>query len=61
MVLGFIKDAGNHCVCAYNGHKNEKVETERPQVKSMFTKTRKEEAETPVERKVIEEEEIEIN
>jgi hypothetical protein len=55
---GHIRDAKIHCGCAANGHKNDLKDTAR--VKSMFSKTKKEE-EVHVERRIITEEEIEVD
>lgn len=52
---GFIKDAGFHCGCAERGHKNEETVTERPKVKSMFSKVKDVDPHVP-EQEVIEEE-----
>lgn len=59
--MGFIKDAGDHCGCAERGHKNEEKVIDRPKVKSMFTKTKKEEDEPVAENRIITEEEIEVD
>jgi len=54
---GHIRDAKFHCGCAANGHKNDLETTAK--VKSMFSKTKKEEE--PVEKRIIIEEEIEVD
>lgn len=51
---GFIKSAGDHCVCASNGHDREQSKRELPKIKgNMFGK--KKDDETFVEREVTEE------
>ncbi len=52
---GYIRDANDHCGCTENGHKNNKTVTNRPKVKTMFTKTK--EKDEYVTREVITEEE----
>lgn len=50
---GYIRRAGDHCGCSENGHKNENLEIDRPNVMGMFSK-QKEETE-PVEMEIIDE------
>lgn len=57
---GHIRDAKIHCGCAANGHKNT-LEDTTPKVKSMFSKTKKEEEEVHVENRIITEEEMEVD
>ena len=55
---GTIRSAAYHCGCAERGHKNEDTVPERPNVKGIFSKNKKEEEEI-VEKRIITEEEIE--
>lgn len=53
VIMGFIKDAKVHCGCAESGHKNT-LESNRPKVKSMFSKVRDDDPHIP-EQEVVEE------
>lgn len=57
---GHIRNAKDHCGCAKKGHKNT-LESKLPKVKSMFSKTKKEEEVVHVEQKIVTEEEIEVD
>ena len=50
---GHIRRAKDHCGCAEKGHKNS-LELTTPKVKSMFSKTRRED-ESPVEKEIVDE------
>jgi len=52
-VRSYIRDAKFHCGCAEKGHKNDNVETDRPGVKSLLSKNKKEEE--PKDRDIVEE------
>jgi len=38
LVRKFIRNVGDHCGCAETGHKNDEKTTNRPNVKSIFSK-----------------------
>jgi len=56
---GFIQNAGDHCLCAYEGHLSEQTTKETPKIKSMLGR-QKEERDVPVAKKISVEEEVEI-
>jgi len=56
----FVRNAGDHCYCAYEGHLSPQTNKEPPKVKAMFSKTKKED-EPVVENRIITEEEIEVD
>lgn len=56
---GFVRNAGDHCKCAAQGHKTPQTDKEIPKIKSMLGR-QKEERDIPVERKIEVEEEVEI-
>ncbi len=56
---GFVEVAGDHCSCAYNGHKSEQTTKEIPKIKSMLGR-QKEERDVPVDKKISVEEEVEL-
>lgn len=56
---GFLRDAGDHCLCAYNGHESEQTTKEIPKIKSMLGR-QKEERDISVDKKISVEEEMEI-
>ncbi len=39
---GFIENAGDHCFCAYDGHKTPQTTKESPVIKSMLGKQKEE-------------------
>ena len=57
---GFIENAGDHCQCAYDGHKTPQTEKEAPRIKSMLGK-QKEERDAAVNRNIVEENEVEVD
>lgn len=56
---GFVRDARDHCLCAYNGHESEQTTKKIPKIKSMLGR-QKQERDVPVGRKVESDEEVEI-
>lgn len=56
---GFVRDAGDHCACANEGHESEQTTKEIPKIKSMLGR-QKEERDVPVDKKISVEEEVEI-
>lgn len=56
----FLRDAGDHCLCAYNGHESEQTTKVIPKIKSMLGR-QKEERDISVDKKIsVEEEEVEL-
>jgi len=56
---GFVRKAGDHCSCAYEGHQSEQTKKEMPKIKSMLGR-QKVERDVPVDKKISVEEEVEI-
>jgi len=56
---GFVRNAGDHCFCAYEGHQSEQTKKEIPKIKSMLGR-QKEERDVPVAKKISVEEEVEL-
>ena len=54
---GFISNAGDHCQCAYDGHKTPQTKKEAPRIKSMLGK-QKQERDVAVDKVVKEEAEV---
>lgn len=52
----FVNNAGDHCLCAAQGHKTTETTKEIPRIKSMLG-SQKEERDAPVGREIIEEKE----
>lgn len=48
---GFIENAGDHCQCAYDGHKTPQTKKEAPRIKSMLG-AQKEERDVTVDKVV---------
>ncbi len=56
--IGFMKNPGEHCACANEGHKSKQTTKEFPKFKSMLERQKKE-RDVPVDRNVVEVDEIE--
>jgi len=53
---GFTDNPGDHCHCAFEGHKTPETKRELPKLKSMLGKQNKE-RDIPVDRELVEEQE----
>jgi len=56
---GFVNNAGDHCLCAYEGHQSEQTKKEIPKIKSMLGR-QKQERDVPKDQNISVEEEVEI-
>lgn len=55
---GFVRNAGDHCSCASEGHLSEQTTKESPKITSMLGR-QKEERDIPIDKKIAEDEPVE--